>query len=202
MELHPAFMRNGDVLDGFYVGAYECSADEATGGICIAPNQKPIVGENKITFKRRIQNSDMHCVNIYERIAVLTLALFETTTATRSLQESFGNGDNIQDARLIANTGTTNNVYRGIHELWANTHEYVETSRNNRVLTPGTLDDFSMSKSSFKMYTNRLCNVNYPLNNSTFDYSPNSFCRNSFNPWMNNLSNVALSGYRVVWDGD
>ena len=112
MELHPAFMRNGDVLDGFYVGAYECSADEATGGVCIAPNQKPIVGETPITFKRRIQNSDMHCINIYERIAVLTLALFETTTATRSLQESFGSGDSIQDARLIANTGTTNNVYR------------------------------------------------------------------------------------------
>lgn len=138
---HPAFMNEGKELDYFLLGAYEASND-GSGKPQSLPGKTPWVSINTpnaiAACKKRntgaagSEQYGWHIESVYEYQAVSLLMLIEM--GAPDVQAIIGNG-NISDS--VVNTGTTNAVWRGTHEHWANVWEIcdgLQTGANKQVL--------------------------------------------------------------------
>lgn len=122
---HPAFMRAGQELDYFLIGAYEASND-GSGKPQSLPGKTPWVNINtpnaiSACTKRNTgtgEQAGWHIENVYEYQAISLLILIEI--GAPDVQDIIGNG-NIGGSSVT--TGTTNAIWRGIHEHWANAWE-------------------------------------------------------------------------------
>ena len=123
---HPAFMLNGQEIDCFYIGAYE--GYNKGSNICgSAAGKTPWVSlggfENAKTYcSNRGAAAGWHLQTIYERHAISLLFLLEY--GHPNAQTAIGAG-NVNSSAAVS-TGSTNAVYRGMHELWGNVWEHVD----------------------------------------------------------------------------
>ena len=128
-KVHPAFVRNGAEIPGFYVGAYECSVDaSASGKAASVVNAAPLVSIDFPTMQTRCNARNVngqtgwHLWNIYELAAIQMLCLIEVGSA--DVQAKIGSGNSNSSAAVA--TGTTNAKWRGISELWGNVWHMVD----------------------------------------------------------------------------
>ena len=138
---HPAFMNEGKELDYFLLGAYEASND-GSGKPQSLPNKAPWTNINTpdaiAACKKRntgaagSEQYGWHIESVYEYQAVSLLMLIEM--GAPDVQAIIGNGSS---SGGVANTGTTNAVWRGTHEHWANVWEIcdgLKTGASGQVL--------------------------------------------------------------------
>lgn len=129
-HIHPAFVRNGFVMDCFYVGAYEASIDPNDNKYGSIANATPDYSVQCSSWKATAEarNTDANnplkrgwsCQDIYTVAAINYLLLIEL--GTPDAQTAIGAG-NVTSGGVMP-TGTTNAIYRGIHEWWGNCWEY------------------------------------------------------------------------------
>lgn len=129
-HVHPAFMNAGQELDYFLLGAYEASNNN--GKPESLPDKTPWVNINttdaiakcllRNTGAAGSEQYGWHIESIYEYQFVSLLMLIELGNA--DVQTAIGNG-NINGSGCVK-TGTTNAVWRGLHEHWANAWEIVD----------------------------------------------------------------------------
>lgn len=128
---HPAFMLNGNEIDHFYIGAYEMyNKGSNTAGSAAGKTPWVSLGgfENAKTYcANRGSQQGWHLQTIYERHAISLLFLLEY--GHPNAQTAIGAG-NVNSSAAVA-TGTTNAVYRGMHELWGNVWEHVDGIKGN-----------------------------------------------------------------------
>lgn len=130
-HIHPAFVKNGYVMDCFYIASFEAyNAGSNKAGS--APNQTPWVNVNQTDAKTYCTNrgAGWHLQNIYEIAAVNTLLLIELGTPNVQTAIAIGN---VNSSAAMA-TGTTDAVWRDLHEWWGNVWEQVDgfiTDANN-----------------------------------------------------------------------
>ena len=128
--VHPAFVYNGTEKNQFYVGAYECSAqnknstDMARSIGSGTSNVYPLVSINFDTMVTRCQNRNtttdvtgFDLWNIYQVGAIQMLCLIEM--GGPDVQQLIGRGNDIGRNGCMP-CGSTTAEWRGIHELWAN----------------------------------------------------------------------------------
>ena len=127
--LHPAFMKNGAEITGFWVGAYECSADASDSNKAASIiGKSPLVSIDFPTMQARCAarntggQSGWHLWNIYELAAIQMLCLIEL--GTPDVQTAIGSGNSASSAAVV--TGSTNAKWRGICELWGNVWHMVD----------------------------------------------------------------------------
>lgn len=123
-HIHPAFVKNGYVMDSFYLGAYEAynSGSNKAGS---AANKTPWVNiggfANAKTYCAN-RGAGWHLQNIYEIAAVNILLLIEL--GTPDVQTAIAAG-NVRSSAVVT-TGSSAAVWRGIHEWWGNMMEHVD----------------------------------------------------------------------------
>ena len=127
--LHPAFMKNGAEITGFWVGAYECSMDASDSNKAASIiGKSPLVSINFPTMKTRCEARNVngqtgwHLWNIYELAAIQMLCLIEL--GSPDVQAKIGSGNSNSSAAVA--TGSTNAKWRGICELWGNVWHMVD----------------------------------------------------------------------------
>ena len=128
-HIHPAFMHKGEELDQFYIGAYEAynegsnKAGSASGKspyVSITFNQSQAVCEARNTTDGT--QTGWHLQNFHERSAVAMLCMIEL--GSPDVQTKIGAGNSSSSAAVA--TGSSNAVWRGIHELWGNVWEWCD----------------------------------------------------------------------------
>ena len=146
--LHPAFMHNNVAQAGFYISAYEAWQNGSKAGS--AAGKTPWVNINLASAKSACtaNGSLWHLQNIYERHAIALLML--TELGTSDVQSAIGAGNSSSQAAVT--TGSSNAVWRGIHEFWGNVYEWFDgfytTSGNIHVFdNTGTGTYVTLSKS-------------------------------------------------------
>ena len=146
--LHPAFMHNNVAQAGFYISAYEAWQNGSKAGS--AAGKTPWVNINLADAKSACtaNGSLWHLQNIYERHAIALLML--TELGTSDVQSAIGAGNSSSQAAVT--TGSSNAVWRGIHEFWGNVYEWFDgfytTSGNIHVFdNTGTGTYVTLSKS-------------------------------------------------------
>ena len=128
-HIHPAFMHRGEELDQFYIGAYEAYS-EGSNKAGSAKGKSPWVN---ITFdqsqaaceahnKADGTQTGWHLQNYYERSAVSLLCMLEI--GSPDAQGKIGAGNSSSNAAVA--TGSSNAVWRGIHEFWGNVWEWCD----------------------------------------------------------------------------
>ena len=120
--LHPVFIHNNVEQDGFYFGAYEAYQNGSKAGS--AAGKTPWVDINLANAKSACtaNGSLWHLQNIYERHAIALLML--TELGTSDVQSAIGAGNSGSSAAVT--TGSSNAVWRGIHEFWGNVWEWFD----------------------------------------------------------------------------
>ena len=137
---HPAFMRAGQELDYFLIGAYEASND-GSGKPQSLPGKTPWVNINtpdaiSAGTKRNTgtgEQAGWHIESVYEYQAISLLMLIEM--GAPDVQSIIGNGNSSNSACVA--TGTTNAVWRGIYDHWADAWEIcdgLKTGASGQVL--------------------------------------------------------------------
>ena len=128
-KVHPAFMKAGAEIAGFWVGAYECSVDASVGTKAASVVDKsPLVSIDFPTMKTRCEARNVsgqtgwHLWNIYELSAIQMLCLIEM--GSPDVQTKIGSGNSAGSAAVA--TGSTNAKWRGICELWGNVWHMVD----------------------------------------------------------------------------
>lgn len=117
-HIHPAFVRDGYVMDCIYIGAYEASLDANNIASSVA-NVTPVQGRGWTT------PTNFRLQFLYDVAAINYLLLIEL--GTPDAQTAIGRGN--VDTNIIKSTGSTNAIYRGIHEWWGNAEETIITAR-------------------------------------------------------------------------
>lgn len=127
--VHPAFMKAGAEISGFYVGAYECSVDaSASTKAASVAGVAPLVSIGFPTMQTRCAarntggQSGWHLWNIYELAAIQMLCLVEL--GSPDVQALIGSGNSNSSAAVP--TGSSNAKWRGISELWGNVFHMVD----------------------------------------------------------------------------
>ena len=135
--LDPAFMDGGVEIDQFYYGAYEATNDGGTKAGSVA-GVLPLVSIDFPTMQTRCNARNtggvdgFSMVNIHQLSAVQTLLMIEN--GGPDVQSTIGIGNTASSAAV--NTGSSNAVWRGIHELWGNVYcgvDGVQWDTNNQV---------------------------------------------------------------------
>ena len=131
--VHTGFIYNGVTKDQFYVGAYNCSTDPNDSSKTISVlGSSPLVSinfTNMVTRCRARNNGDtvtgFDLWNIYQLGAIQLLCLIEIGTG--DVQTAIGVGDikEISGQNPPGVSGSSNAVWRGIYELWANVWQMV-----------------------------------------------------------------------------
>ncbi|MFT4191687.1 MAG: hypothetical protein QM617_09225 [Comamonas sp.] len=126
--LHPAFYKAGAAVDHFLIGAYEASADaDDSTKIASVAGAAPLVSTSRANFlamatARNVGDvSGFRMWDIYQLGAIQMLALIEL--ASFDVQSAIAAG---ADADAPVTTGSTACVWRGIHELWGNSFQYID----------------------------------------------------------------------------
>lgn len=138
--VHPGFVYSGTEKAQFYVGAYECSAqnknstDMARSMGSGSSNVMPLVSINFDTMVTRCQNRNttdgvtgFDLWNIYQVGAIQMLCLIEM--GGPDVQQLIGRGNDIGRNGCMP-CGHTTAEWRGIHELWANAWHMVRGLEN------------------------------------------------------------------------
>jgi len=118
--LQPAFMDAGTAIDQFYCGKYEATNDGTKAGS--TAGVAPLVSidfpnmQGRCTARNTGGVDGFHMENIHELSAIQILCLIET--GGPDVQSIIGSGNS--SASAVVNTGASNAVWRGIHELWGN----------------------------------------------------------------------------------
>jgi hypothetical protein len=147
-HVHPAFMHNGVEIDYFYIGAYEASQDASNSAKAASlTGMAPWVN---ITYDNAIkactarntgasgsEQYGWHMQNVWERSAVTLLALVEL--GSPDVQTKIGAGNVSNNAAVV--TGSSNAVYRDMHELWGNVWDFVDGFRGGGVTTSARVFD-------------------------------------------------------------
>ena len=127
--VHPAFVKAGSEIPGFYVGAYECSVDANDSNKAASIiGKSPLVSIDFPTMQTSCAarntggQSGWHLWNIYELAAIQMLCLIEL--GTPDVQTAIGSGNSASSAAVA--TGSTNAKWRGISELWGNVWHMVD----------------------------------------------------------------------------
>ena len=147
-HVHPAFMHNGVEIDYFYIGAFEASVDASNSAKAASLTAKTpwvnITYDNAIkactarnTGASGSEQYGWHMQNVWERSAVALLALVEL--GSPDVQTKIGAGNSSSSAAVV--TGSTNAVYRDMHELWGNVWECVDGFRGGGVTTSARVFD-------------------------------------------------------------
>ena len=133
--LHPAFMHNNVAQTGFYISAYEAWQNGSKAGS--AAGKTPWVNINLANAKSACtaNGSLWHLQNIYERHAIALLML--TELGTSDVQSAIGTGNSDSSSAAVT-TGSSNAVWRGIHEFWGNVWEWFD----GFYTTSGTINVF------------------------------------------------------------
>lgn len=128
-RVHPAFMKAGAEIAGFWVGAYECSVDASVGSKAASVSGKaPLVSIDFPTMQSRCAARNVngqtgwHLWNIYELAAIQMLCLIEL--GSPDVQAKIGSGNSNSSAAVA--TGSSNAKWRGISELWGNVWHMVD----------------------------------------------------------------------------
>ncbi|SEO98834.1 hypothetical protein [Propionispora vibrioides] len=128
-RIHPAFMKDGAEIPGFWVGAYECSVDAgASSKAASVSGKSPLVSidfptmQNRCTARNVSGQTGWHLWNIYELAATQMLCLIEL--GSPDVQAKIGSGNSNSSAAVA--TGSTNAKWRGISELWGNVWHMVD----------------------------------------------------------------------------
>ncbi len=131
-KIHPAFVKNGKVMDCFYIGAYEAyNAGSSKAGS--AASQTPWVNiggfdnaktycTNRNTDANDVAKRGWHLQNIYEIAAINILMMIELETPNVQTAIAMGN---VSSSAAQA-TGATAAVWRELHEWWGNVWEHVD----------------------------------------------------------------------------
>jgi len=123
-HIHPAFVKNGYVMDCFYIGAFE-GYNAGSNKAGSAASQTPWVNiggfENAKTYCKN-RGETWHLQNIYEIAAINILMMIELETP--NVQTAIAAG-NVSSSAAQA-TGATAAVWREIHEWWGNVWEHVD----------------------------------------------------------------------------
>ena len=138
--VHPGFVYSGAEKAQFYVGAYECSAqnknstDMARSIGSGSSNVMPLVSIDFNTMVARCQNRNttsgvtgFDLWNIYQLGAIQMLCLIEM--GGPDVQQLIGRGNDIGRNGCMP-CGHTTAEWRGIHELWANAWHMVRGLEN------------------------------------------------------------------------
>lgn len=127
--VHPAFMKAGVEISGFYVGAYECSADASDFNKAASiVGRGPMVNIEFPTMQARCAarntggQTGWHLWNIYELAAIQMLCLVEL--GSPDVQTHIGSGNSSSSAAV--EPGSSNAKWRGISELWGNVWHAVD----------------------------------------------------------------------------
>ena len=122
--VHPAFLNtSGQEIDTFYVGAYEAFAD-GTSKAGSQNNKPPLVSIDFPTMVARCEARNtggvtgFSLINIYQLAAIQYLALVEM--GAPDAQSILGRGNVDSNPGSAMNTGTTDAIWRALHELWGN----------------------------------------------------------------------------------
>jgi hypothetical protein len=146
--LHPAFMHNNVAQAGFYISAYEAWQNGSKAGSAAGKTLWVSINLANAKSACTANGSLWHLQNIYERHAIALLML--TELGTSDVQSAIGAGNSSSQAAVT--TGSSNAVWRGIHEFWGNVHEWFDgfytTSGNIHVFdNTGTGTYVTLSKS-------------------------------------------------------
>jgi len=120
-KLHTAFYDDGDAIDQFYFGAYEAS-DGGSSKAASVSGAAPLGSIDFPTMQTRCTNrntggvSGFGMVDIHQIGIIQMLCLIEN--GGPDVQATIGAGNTSSSAAV--NTGASNAVWRGIHELWGN----------------------------------------------------------------------------------
>ena len=147
-HVHPAFMHNGVEIDYFYIGAFEASVDAPNSAKASSLTAKTpwvsITYDNAIkacaarnTGVSGSEQYGWHLQNVWERSAITLFALVEL--GSPDVQTKIGAGNSSSSAAVV--TGSTNAVYRDMHELWGNVWECVDGFRGGGVTTSARVFD-------------------------------------------------------------
>lgn len=133
-ERHPAFMKDGQPIDCFWVGAYQACVDPADAGkLGSRPGTMPFANADYSTMLARIQarNNDtvlgfMMC-SIYQWAAIQMLYLVEY--ADTNSQTVIGKGNSSGSAgavKRVDDAGVATSTYRGMVGLWGNIWQRID----------------------------------------------------------------------------
>lgn len=124
-HVHPAFMHKGKELEYFLLGAYEASQGsdskpESLAGkapwVNISYNDAVPACKRRNTGESGSEQYGWHMMNVYEWNFVSMLMLIEL--GTPDVQTAIGSGNSNSSAAVT--TGSSNAVWRGLHEHWGN----------------------------------------------------------------------------------
>ncbi len=138
-ERHPAFMKDGQPIDYFWVGAYQACADPAdTTKLGSVPGTMPFVSANNSTMitKAKARNNGsvsgfMMC-SIYQWAAIQMLYLVEY--ADPDSQAVIGNGNSSNSSGTVKKVDeltVATSYYRGIIGLWGNIWQRLDGIRTD-----------------------------------------------------------------------
>lgn len=131
-HIHPAFVKNGEIMDCFYIARFE-GYNEGSNKCGSASGKTPWVNlggfesaktycANRNTDASSFEKSGWHLQNIYEVAAVNLLLMIELETPNVQTAIAMGN---VSSSAAQA-TGATAAVWRDIHEWWGNVWEHVD----------------------------------------------------------------------------
>ena len=120
--LHPAFMHNGVAQNGFYFSAYGAYNNNSKAGSASGKNPWVNITIGGAKTACTAVGSLWHLQTIYERHAIAMLML--TELGTSDVQSAIGSGNTNSDGAVT--TGSSNAVWRGIHEFWGNVDEWFD----------------------------------------------------------------------------
>ena len=130
-HVHPAFMHKGKELEYFLLGAYEASKGsdnkpETLAGkvpwVNISYNDAVSACKRRNTGESGSEQYGWHTMNVYEWNFVSMLMLIEL--GTPDVQTAIGSGNSNSSAAVT--TGSSNAVWRGLHEHWGNVWEITD----------------------------------------------------------------------------
>lgn len=130
---HPAFMKNGDEVNNYWLGAYQ-AADTGSSKAGSRPNTYPLVSLNFETMLQRCSNRNVEgvagfCMWEWSMMAeVQLLALIEY--ATPDMQSAIGRGRvDTSSANLVDGLDVAQATWRGHVGLWGNVWQMVNGIR-------------------------------------------------------------------------
>lgn len=134
---HPAFMKDGQPVEQFWVGAYQACADPLDSSkLGSVAGTMPLVSLNFANFITRAVKRNTDTVSgfmawsFYQLAAIQMLYLVEYANADS--QASFGQGRMSSPSVTVARVDDTTVApasYRGIIGLWGNIHQFVDGLR-------------------------------------------------------------------------
>lgn len=136
-ERHPAFMKDGQPIDHFWVGAYQACADPADANkLGSVAGTMPVADLTFSKIHPRAYNRNVNDVtgfmmwSIYQLSALQMLCLVEI--ADSDVQKSIGKvSDSIKWIVPVDDPELTPASYRGIIGLWGNISEFVDGLRTD-----------------------------------------------------------------------